>query len=114
MAWQKAMELCEAVYETTGQLPEHERFGLMSQMRRAAVSIPSNIAEGYGRRRTKDYAKHLRYALGSLAELETQLELAVRCDQLSRDTVKPVWAVSQEVGKLLTRLNQSQQANPSA
>ncbi|MEM6334397.1 MAG: four helix bundle protein [Planctomycetota bacterium] len=114
LAWQKSMELCEIVYASTESLPEHERFGLTSQMRRAAVSIPSNIAEGHGRRQTKDYAKHLRYALGSLAELETQLELTVRCGLLSRDAARPVWSVAQEVGKLLTRLYQSQQSTPSA
>ncbi|MEM6854828.1 MAG: four helix bundle protein [Planctomycetota bacterium] len=108
IAWQKSMELCESVYQLCSQLPESERFGLISQMQRAAVSIPSNIAEGYGRGAGKDYAKHLRYARGSLAELETQIELTVRCDQLKRDQVKPAWILTRDVGKLLTRLIQSQ------
>jgi len=76
-------------------------------MQRAAVSIPSNIAEGYGRGAGKDYAKHLRYARGSLDELETQIELAVPCNKLPRDQVKAAWPLTQDVGKLLTRLIQS-------
>jgi four helix bundle protein len=107
-AWQKAMDLCEEVYLLTSRLPDSERFGLVSQIQRAAISIPSNIAEGYGRGAGKDYAKHLRYAKGSLAELETQIELAVRCHRVAREDAKSAWHLAQEVGKLLTRLTQSQ------
>jgi len=108
VAWQKSMELCEALYAATESMPEPDRFGLTSQMRRAAVSVPSDIAEGYARRAGKDYVKHLRYALGSLAELETQIELAVRCNQVNRDAVRPAWSLAQDAGKLITRLIQSQ------
>ncbi|MEO0514430.1 MAG: four helix bundle protein [Planctomycetota bacterium] len=108
IVWQKSMELCEAVYRLSEKLSASERYGLVSQMQRAAVSIPSNIAEGHGRGAGKDYAKHLRYARGSLAELETQIELAVRCQQLPRDDAKNAWSLTQDVGKLLTRLIQSQ------
>ncbi|MEM1011057.1 MAG: four helix bundle protein [Planctomycetota bacterium] len=108
IVWQRAMSLCEAVYAFTRGMTESERYGLSSQMQRAAVSVPSNIAEGYGRGPGKDYAKHLRYARGSLAELETQVELAVRCELATRNEAKPVWSLAQETGKLLTRLIQSQ------
>ncbi len=85
IAWQKAMELARTVYRITGQMPTNEKFGLTSQMRRAAVSIPSNIAEGYARQSTADYLKYLRIARASLAELMTQVELAVSLKMLAED-----------------------------
>ena len=77
IAWQRAMELVRLLYQVTARMPESERFGLTNQMRRAAVSIPSNIAEGYARQTTLDYIKFLRTARGSLAELATQVEIAI-------------------------------------
>ena len=82
IAWQKSMQLVQVVYQCTNNMPEAERFGLTNQMRRAAVSIPSNIAEGYARQSTPDYLKFLRMARGSLAELSTQTELAVNLKML--------------------------------
>ncbi len=76
--WQTAMELVVAVYDLTRSFPPEERYGLVNQMRRAAVSIPSNIAEGNARESSKEYLKHLSIAQGSLAELQTQLEIALR------------------------------------
>ena|SRR5512138_431570 len=81
--WQKAMDLAEQVYVSTRAFPAEERFGLTAQMRRAAVSIPSNIAEGAGRRTTKDLIAFAHVARGSLAELETQVLLASRVGLLS-------------------------------
>jgi four helix bundle protein len=72
------MKLARTIYQVTQEMPKVEQFGLVSQMRRAAVSIPSNIAEGYGRQSTADYLKHLRISRGSLAELSTQFELAIQ------------------------------------
>ena len=77
VAWQRSMDLARSVYEATVRMPDSERFGMISQMRRAAVSVPSNIAEGHGRQSRPDYLKHLRIARGSLAELATQVELAL-------------------------------------
>ena len=77
IAWQKAMALAKEVYRATTRMPDSEKFGLTSQMRRAAVSIPSNIAEGHGRQSRTDYIRFLRTARGSLMELQTQLILAM-------------------------------------
>ncbi len=77
-AWKVAMDLVVEVYRATGRFPQHERYGLVSQMRRAAVSIPSNIAEGAARSSRKEFANFLSMARGSLSELETQKEIAIR------------------------------------
>ncbi len=82
IAWQLAMRLAREIYQATQQMPNSEQFGLTNQMRRAAVSIPSNIAEGYARYSTADYLKFLRTARGSLAELSTQFELSMELKML--------------------------------
>ena len=78
IAWQRAMDLVEAVYATTRAWPREEIYGLTQQARRAATSIPSNIAEGHGRSGTKEYAHHVSVAYGSLSELETQILIGER------------------------------------
>ena len=85
IAWQRSMELAQVVYKATARMPDSKRFGLTSQMRRAAVSIPSNIAEGHGRQSRLDYLKHLRIARGSLAELSTQYELTMNLQMIPPD-----------------------------
>ena len=104
IAWQKAMALAKMVYETTRTMPDAERFGLTMQMRRSAVSIPSNIAEGYARQSRTDYIRFLKVARGSLAELETQLIL---CEQLeflhSLQTVNALLAETDRVLQGLIR-----------
>jgi|SRR6185436_14968418 len=108
VAWQKAMELVTRVYVATSGFPREERYGLTSQIRRAAVSVPSNIAEGQGRRTTDgEFVRFLQIALGSLAELETQLELAIRLDFLEKERATALRASSDEVGRLLTGLVKS-------
>lgn len=81
--WQKAMDLVEDIYRITRDFPDEERFGLVQQMRRCAVSIPSNIAEGAGRSSSREFLRFLSIAIGSLAELETQVEIAKRIGYLS-------------------------------
>ena len=76
MVWQKSMALLTRLYRQTNRFPADEKYGLVSQMRRSAVSIPSNIAEGYGRRATGDYLRFLQIAIGSVYELQTQLEIS--------------------------------------
>ena len=102
--WQRSMDLVEEIYLLTKLLPKTELFGLTSQMRRAAISIPSNIAEGYGRIHRKEYVHHLSFAQGSLQETETQLQITVRLEYLDRDQVKKAWNLMQDVGKMLRRL----------
>jgi four helix bundle protein len=74
--WQKAYQLCLEVYKMTKGFPKEERYGLTSQIRRSAVSVPSNIAEGYGRKTTPEYIRSLYFAYGSNCELETQISLS--------------------------------------
>jgi four helix bundle protein len=85
IAWQKAMELVTEIYAMTGQFPGHEIYGLTSQLRRAAVSIPSNIAEGHGRATRGEYIQFLGQACGSLCEVQTQLFIAHRLIASIRD-----------------------------
>lgn len=102
--WQKAMDLTELVYAITKQYPNDERYGLTSQSRKAAVSVPSNIAEGYGRTHRGDYLKFLSNARGSLCELETQLILAVRLKFVTREEVVPAWNLCRSIGRMLLRM----------
>ena len=76
IVWQKAMKLVTEIYKHTKSFPKEERYGLTIQLRRSSVSLPSNMAEGYGRNSTQDYIRFLRIANGSLFELQTQLEIA--------------------------------------
>jgi four helix bundle protein len=104
VVWQKAMDLMIAIYEYTNQLPADERYGLKAQMKSAALSIPSNIAEGYGRLHRGDYVHHLSMARGSLAELETQMIASVRLGLAKRESTTSLWELSQDVSRLLDAL----------
>jgi len=84
VVWQRSMTLVEEIYKATSSFPRHEQFGLTSQLRRASVSIPSNIAEGKRRKRQLVYLNHLDVALGSQGEVEVQLEIAKRVEQVGR------------------------------
>jgi four helix bundle protein len=104
IAWQKAMDLCKQVYALSKRFPLEERFGLMVQVRRASVSIPSDIAEGYGRGRKQDYLRFLSIALGSLCEVETQLLLSVQLGFTDSDGVGPCMNLVCEVDRVLSAL----------
>ena len=93
--WQRAMELTEEVYQVVNLLPKDEVFVLSSQIRRAAISIPSNIAEGHARNSTKDYLRFLSIAKGSKAELETQLYLAVRLHLIEEASITKALSLSE-------------------
>ena len=105
--WQLAMTLVERIYKATTKFPTEERYGLTSQLRRAAVSIPSNVAEGFCRRATKPYAPHVGIALGSHGELETCVELAVRLEFLGNTDYAQLEATLTSVGSLLSGLHRS-------
>jgi four helix bundle protein len=102
--WQKAMDLVVEVYALVKLLPSEELFVLSDQMRRAAVSIPSNIAEGQGHSTTKDFIKYLHIAKGSKAELETQLSICIRLRYLTQQQVQMAQDLLVEIGKMLNAL----------
>ena len=102
--WQKGMDLVEAVYEVVKQLPAEERFELGSQMRRAAVSIPSNIAEGQERYSDNEFATFLSVARGSSAELQTQLMICVRVGYLKNSDVDGILDLLREISRMLSGL----------
>jgi len=103
-AWQAAMELADAVYHATAAFPAHERYGLASQMQRAAVSVPSNMAEGAARRSGAEFLNFLHAARGSLAELDTQVEIARRRGYLTIETHEQLSCLIDEVGRTLQGL----------
>ncbi len=110
--WQKAMKLVEEVYKITDQLPGEEKFSLTRQIRRAAVSVPANIAEGYGRFHRGDYIHHLSIAMGSLQELDTQIEIAVRLESIALADIRTALSLVEDVGKMLNRLVRSLTPGP--
>jgi four helix bundle protein len=107
VAWQKAMTLVEGVYAATSKFPGDERFGLVSQLRRAAVSIPSALAEGHQRASTREFSHYLSIARGSLGEVETQLLIAQRLGYLGSTDMKPLLALCEEQGRVLRGLRKS-------
>ena len=102
--WQAGMDLVVDCYKFTGPFPKDERFGLTQQMRRAAVSIPSNIAEGYGRVHLGEYIHHLSIANGSLKELETQILIANRLSFLTRERCHRLISQTSQLGRMLSGL----------
>jgi len=102
VVWQKAMDLAEQCYQATRAFPKEEMFGLTSQIRRAAASVPANIAEGQGRHHTKEFLNHLSMARGSLLEVETLVLLSQRIGLLSQDTAETLLKISDEIGRMLS------------
>jgi four helix bundle protein len=90
LVWQRGMDIVETVYRMTGEFPKSELYGLTGQVRRAAVSVPCNIAEWHARASTKEYLNHISIAQGSVAEVQTQLEIACRLGYISSAELKPV------------------------
>ena len=111
--WQKSYALCIWIYQTTGNFPAEEKYGLTSQIRRSAVSIPSNIAEGYGRKTTTDYIRFLYIAYGSLCELETQLLLAGDLNFLAVGNLEELKTNISEIERMLKALIRSLENKPS-
>jgi four helix bundle protein len=112
IAWQRAMSLVEECYRLTALLPARERYGLASQIQRAATSIPANIAEGHGSVHRRQYLRYVLMAQSSLRELETHLEILVRVDLVSTRAVHDAMGLSSEVGRLLGGLHRALKAPP--
>ena len=104
IVWQKAMDLVELVYQATKIFPKEELYGLTSQVRRAAVSIPSNIAEGQARRSTAEFKNFLSIAQGSRAEVETQILLSQRLGYISQQQADLILALSEEIKRMIYSL----------
>ena len=105
--WQKAMDLVVDCYEETKEFPKSEIFGLTSQLRRAGVSVPANIAEGHARQYTKEYLRHLSFAYGSLAELETHVLIAERLNYIESVQSKRLLDRTSEIGRMINGLRRS-------
>jgi len=110
VVWQRSMQLTVAVYQLTQGFPREEVYGLTSQIRRSAVSIPSNIAEGQGRLSTGEFRQSLGFARGSNSELQTQLEIARSLGYGDTKTIEEAEGLSNEVGKMINAILQSLQA----
>jgi four helix bundle protein len=105
--WQKAMDLVVDCYNVTGQFPRTEIYGLVSQLQRAIVSVPANIAEGHGRSHTREYLNHLSIAYGSLMEAETHLQIAARLRYIDDMSLDALLKKSAGIGRMLNGLIQS-------
>ncbi|HZR19260.1 MAG TPA: four helix bundle protein [Verrucomicrobiae bacterium] len=106
LVWQKGINLVRLTYEMTKEFPADERFGLVSQLRRAAVSVPSNIAEGQSRHTTGEFIQFISHAEGSLAELETQIIISVDLSLTSSAKAEPILALIEELQRMLNSLRQ--------
>ena len=111
--WQTGLEIVDRIYEVTDKFPGNEKYGLASQMRRASISIPSNISEGFVRHYTKEFLQFLHLSLGSCAELETQLIIAKRRNYVLEERLVPLMSLLQYECKMLVRLIQSLQRLPT-
>jgi four helix bundle protein len=109
--WQRAMDLAQRTYDLSASFPASEQYGLTSQLRRSAVSVPSNIAEGHGRESDGDFARFLRIARGSLAEMQTQILLAERLDYCSESSTRTLHDSIEELGRMLRGMQKSVAAN---
>jgi len=114
IVWQKALDLVEIIYQVTKTFPKEELYGLTNQLRRAGVSIPSNIAEGHARSSTQEFHRFLSIARGSLGEVETQLIIAQRRGHLSKSQHDPILALQTEINKMTNGLMTKLVPSPSA
>jgi len=105
IVWQKGIDLVKQIYEVTKNFPKEEQYGLSSQMRRASISIPSNVAEGFRRRHNKEYKQFLNIALGSCAELETQVVIAAQLAYLRKEEEKSLIELINYICKMIVNLN---------
>lgn len=102
LVWQKSMSFVTEIYKASKSFPKEEMYGLTSQLRRCAVSIPSNISEGYGREGLNDYLRFLNIAIASLFELQTQLEIAFNLEYIKKDRFEELYELSREIERMLS------------
>ena len=107
LVWQKSMDIVVRCYRLSSIFPGEERYGLTSQLRRAAVTVPANIAEGHGRSATKPFLNHLSIAMGSLKELETHILIAEKLGYVTETQISKLMEDCMEVGKMLNGLSRS-------
>ena len=105
--WKKSMDLVVTCYQMTKEFPKNEIYGLAGQLQRAAVSIPANIAEGRQRRHSKEFLQYLSIAYGSLAELETHIQIAERLNYINENQIRKMLDKTAEIGKMLNGLSKS-------
>lgn len=101
VVWQKAFQLCKEIYKVTKKFPKEEIFGLSYDLRKTVISIPSNIAEGYGRNSTKEYIHFLNIAYGSYCELETKILLSIDLDYIKKEKKEEILGLGGEVERML-------------
>jgi four helix bundle protein len=104
IVWQKSMTFVTEIYKLTASFPKEEIYGITSQIRRSAVSVPSNIAEGYGRKSTGDYLRFLNIASASLYEIQTQTEISRNLNYIQRDQFEYIYELSRELERMLSSL----------
>ncbi len=114
IVWQKAIDMVEMIYQVTRNFPKEELYGLTNQLRRAAVAIPSNVAEGHARASTAEFVRFLSIARGSLAEVETHLVIAQRLGYPSNDQLAPILSLQIEINKMTNWLMAKLAPNPSS
>ncbi|HBL78012.1 MAG TPA: four helix bundle protein [Prolixibacteraceae bacterium] len=102
IVWQRAMSFVTKIYKYSKSFPNEEMYGLISQIRRSAVSIPSNIAEGFGRKSSNDFKRFLQIAMGSLFEVQTQLEISKNLEYIDEKTFNDLYQDSREIERILT------------
>lgn len=102
LIWKKAMEMIVNIYEVTKRFPDDEKYGLVSQIRRSSISIPSNIAEGYGRNSKGDFSRFLQISMGALFEVQTQLEIAIKLGYLKEEKYTELYEKSREIERMLS------------
>lgn len=104
IVWQKSMSFVTEIYQVTKSFPKEENFGLISQIRRSAVSVPSNISEGFGRQGLADYIRFLNIAIASLFELQTQLEISYNLSYIPKEKFDKLYELSREIERMLSSL----------
>ena len=109
--WQKSMQLVTRIYDDTQRFPKEEKYGLISQIRKSAISVPSNIAEGYGRHSDGEFTRFLNIAMGSLFEIQTQIQISMNLNYLDKKSGRELFEASREIERMLSSFINSVNSN---